>query len=229
MRAIIAAVPIIFLAGCASAPYFHTSITDPIQIERQQSIDHAECTQVSTGSVAVPQVNYQPVQSDTYRTRGTISGYNQSGGYETYNYSGTTRRTPSAANSFSQGFANGMNIGAAAQANRAIRDIYHGCMVSKGWTKDQAQIAVAKSSAKDDAEKKWSSTIEEFLATEASQPNAIDYRNSSFKMLLLDKTVKELANDPKNNDKTMLWFLVEADRIVKEEYSPERALLNRNK
>jgi hypothetical protein len=30
--------------------------------------------------------------------------------------------------------------------------------------------------------------------------------------------VKQLANDPGNGDKTMLWFLMEADRIITQRF-----------
>lgn len=74
------------------------------------------------------------------------------------------------------------------------------------------------------ADAKWRQTIDEFFKTQASLPNGIDYRKDEFKLMQFDAIVKQIASDPKNNDKTMLWFLVEADRIVKEHYSPERSL-----
>jgi len=215
------------VSGCATKQYFHTSITDPEKAERQKAIDHAYCTQAAAGSVPIPQIQTSPSSSESYRTSGTISAYNPDTGYTNYNYSGTTTRRQSAADSFSQGFANGMNIGSAIAASRAQSDIYHGCMVAKGWSEDKekATALARQRSEKKAAEDKWADTIDQFLRTEASRPGGIDYRKDSFKMMQLDTIVKQLANDPKNSDKTMLWFLVEADRIVKEHYSPERSLL----
>jgi outer membrane lipoprotein SlyB len=213
------------LSGCATKQYFHTSIADQEEAKRQRVIDDAYCTQVAMGSIDMPQVRHQP--SGSYRSSGTISGYNQDGGYSTYTYSGSTR--PSAADSFSSGFANGMNIGSAIAAGQARNKLHHACMLAKGWSEDEAKAvkSSARNQAADDADKKWRDTIAQFLDTEASRPNGIDYRNNSFKMLQLDAIVKELANDPKNEGKPMLWYLVEADRIVKEHYSPERSLSGR--
>lgn len=220
MRVIFFFLAAIALGGCATKQYFHTSLTDPAEIERRKVVDDAHCTRVALGSVDVPEVDYQP--SPSYRSSGTISGYNSDGSYSSYTYSGTTRQ--SAANSFSQGFANGMNIGAAIAARNAQEKIYHGCMVSKGWSDEPAMAGtrVVKRSEKDIAEAEWRTTIDQFLKMEAARPDGIDYARDELKMLQLDITVKQLANDPRNESKSMQWFLIEADRIVKEHYSPER-------
>lgn len=217
------------VGGCATKQYFHTSIADPEKAERQKAIDHAYCTQAAAGSVPIPQIQTTPSGRESHRSSGTISAYNPEAGHTNYTYSGTTTRRQSAADSFSQGFANGMNIGSAIAASRAQNDIYHGCMVVKGWSEDKekATALARQRSEKDAAKDKWSDTIDQFLKTEASRPGGIDYLKDDFKLMQLDTIVKQLANDPKNNDKTMLWFLVEADRIVKEHYSPERSWLGK--
>lgn len=69
-----------------------------------------------------------------------------------------------------------------------------------------------------EADKKWRETIDEFLRTEAVKQDGIDYRKDSDKMQMLDAVVKQLAKDPQNEDKTMLWFLMEADKIVKQRF-----------
>ncbi len=76
----------------------------------------------------------------------------------------------------------------------------------------------AKQALDASADAKWRETIDEFLKTEAIKPEGIDYRNDPEKMRLLDGMVKQLANDPVNSDKTMLWFLMEADRIIKQRF-----------
>ena len=234
MRQVAALALVALLSGCASTQYFHTSLTDPGQIAQRRAIDDAYCAQVAMGSAPVPQIVTQPASPSSYQASGTISGYSPNTGYSTYNYSGTVRPSNSAAHSFNQGFANGMNMGNAMAARRAQDTILHGCMVSRGWTDDPARAATVaatttpapqKLRAEDEARKKWLDTVQEFYATEALKPDGIDYRKDSFKQSQLDTVVKSLASDPKNEDKTMLWFLTEGDRIVKERYSPERFFL----
>jgi hypothetical protein len=213
------------LSGCATKQYFHTSIANQDDVERQRVIDDAYCTQAAMGLVEMPQIVHQP--SGSYRSSGTISGYNPSTGYSTYTYSGRTR--PSASDSFSAGFANGMNIGAAVAASKARDKLHHACMLAKGWTEDQAKAgeSAKRKQAESNAEQEWRATIDQFLTVAASQPGGIDYRKDDLKMHMLDTIVKQLANDTKNTGKPMLWFLVEADKIVREEYSPERQWLNK--
>lgn len=218
MKRIILVLAVLFVAGCATKPqYFHSSISEKDAVDRQMAIDDGYCSMASVGSAPIPQVNYQP-DAGTYRTRGTISGYDSSG-YNSYNYTATTRQSNSGANSFAQGFANGMNIGNAIAAQQAQEKIYHGCMLAKGWTTDPnaatAAAAAKKKQIIESAEKKWLDAIDEFMKTEASRPNGIDYRNSPADTALLDFHVKALANEDANKDKTMLWFLVEADQLVK--------------
>jgi hypothetical protein len=231
MRQAAALALVALLSGCASTQYFHTSLTDPGQIAQRRAIDDAYCAQVAMGSAPVPQIVTQPASPSSYQASGTISGYSPNTGYSTYNYSGTVRPSNSAANSFNQGFANGMNMGNAMAARRAQDTILHGCMVSRGWTDDPARAATVaattspspqKRSTEDEARKKWFDTIDEFYATEALKPGGIDYRKDSTKRLQLDTAVKSLANDPKNEDKTMLWFLTEADKIVKGMHGSQR-------
>lgn len=72
------------------------------------------------------------------------------------------------------------------------------------------------------ATEKWKATINEFIETEALKADGIDYRKSKEKMELLDSYVRLLANDNTNSNKTSLWFLMEADRLVKLKYQPEK-------
>lgn len=225
MKLLLIAMAAAAVSGCATKQYFHTSIANQEDVERQRVIDDAYCTQAAMGLVDMPQIVHQP--SGSYKSSGTISGYNPSTGFSSYSYSGVTR--PSAADSFSSGFANGMNLGNAIAAGQARNKLHHACMLAKGWSENEAKAAESAKRKQEEngAAKKWSDTIDQFLQTEASRPDGIDYRNDSFKMMQLDTIVKQLANDPKNEGKPMLWFLVEADRIIKEDFSPERTFFRK--
>lgn len=121
-KALIAAV-VILMAGCASKPQFsHSTITDPDQAARQMAIDDGACTATASGSAPVPQVQREGSR--------TITGTATSQNGETFAVTGTTKP----ASGFSSGFANGLNMRAAADAKAAQEKIYRGCMVAKGWT-----------------------------------------------------------------------------------------------
>lgn len=226
MKAPIALAFIALLTGCASTTYFHPRLASEGERAHQLAIDDARCTAVSVGAAPMPQVTYSAPQTG-YRVQGTIqnatpgAGYNS---YNSYNYSGTITPQGSAAGSFAQGFANGMNMGAAIEAGNARRKIHHGCMLNLGWTTEKPQAEVAKASpapapkTRTPEEEKWSNAIETFMDVEAASPGGIDYRSEPAKLNLLDITVKALANDPKNTDKSMSWFLIEANRLVKAAY-----------
>lgn len=214
---------IALLTGCASTTYFHPRHASEEERARQFEIDDARCTAVSFGAAPMPQVTYSAPQT-AYRVQGTIQGTTPGTDYNSYNYSGTIRPQGSAAGSFAQGFANGMNMGAAVAAGNARRKIHHGCMMNLGWTTEKPQAEVAKASpapapkTRTPEEEKWSQAIDTFMDVEAASPGGIDYRNEPAKLQLLDVTVKALANDPKNSDKSMSWFLIEANRLVKAAY-----------
>ena len=214
------------VGGCATRQYFHTEISDPEKADRQRAIDHAYCSKAAVGSVPIPEPQARRAEPESYRASGTINSYNPSTGYTNHSYSGTVTRRQSAGESFSQGYASGSELGSAIAAIKIQRDIYHGCMIAKGWSEDRETASLTARQNNDErlAKEKWAETIDQFIRTEASRPGGIDYRKDEFKLMQLDAIVKQIASDPKNNDKTMLWFLVEADRIVKEHYSPERAL-----
>jgi hypothetical protein len=123
-KSLIAILAIALIAGCAAKPqYTNTAITDPAQASRQMAIDDGECTRIVMSGAPVPQVQQSGVGGRT--VSGTVTD-----GLKTYNYSGISTPT----NSFSSGFANGMNMRAAADAKAAQHKIYNGCMLSKGWT-----------------------------------------------------------------------------------------------
>ena len=91
----------------------------------------------------------------------------------------------------------------------------------KWWEKDP--VAPTKGQLTDEkaAREKWNATIEAFLKTEAARPGGTNYRKDQLKLKALDKYVRELGNDPKNQDKPMLWFLTEAHKKVLAEQPPQ--------
>jgi hypothetical protein len=122
-KSLIAILAIALIAGCAAKPqYTNTAITDPAQA------DDGECTRIAMSGVPVPQVQQSGAGGRT--VSGTVTD-----GLKTYNYSGISTPT----NSFSSGFANGMNMRAAADAKAAQQKIYNGCMLSKGWASSPPQ------------------------------------------------------------------------------------------
>lgn len=58
---------------------------------------------------------------------------------------------------------------------------------------------------------KWQANVDAFLAQEA---NAM-YSQDKIKYIALNETVKSLARDPKNSNKSEVWLLKEADRLVR--------------
>lgn len=64
------------------------------------------------------------------------------------------------------------------------------------------------------AEQKWNWEVDNFMETMKEQ--GVDYRANKLLNAALDTAVKELANDPKNNDKSGKWFLNEAHKQVAE-------------
>jgi len=65
------------------------------------------------------------------------------------------------------------------------------------------------------AEQVWLNTVGNFLTQTASTPGGIDYRTDTEKSADLDEFVKSLAAKPANADKSMEWFLTEANKRVR--------------
>lgn len=65
------------------------------------------------------------------------------------------------------------------------------------------------------AEQQWQANVDSFLTRAAKEDGGIDYRADQAKAADLDQFVKVLASRADNSDKSMEWFLVEADRRVK--------------
>lgn len=217
MKKIIVVILSLMLWGCASKQYFHAHITEPLVLENQKAIDTGLCKQVSAGTVPMPRSNYQ-LPNSSYSHSGTLTD-----GLKTYNYSGSSYSSGSSA--FASGFAMGANIGETMEASSQREVIFDGCMRSKGWADSKEKAAALKSSvpqpkkqAAQDSDQQWQDTVKLFLDAEEALPGSFNYRTNAFNLEVLDLMVKDLANKPANQDKPMLWFLVEADRIVKEAY-----------
>lgn len=65
------------------------------------------------------------------------------------------------------------------------------------------------------AAQQWQNTVNSFLSDVSKE---VDYKNDADKAADLDQFVKVLANNPKNSDKPMDWFLSEAHKRVKALY-----------
>lgn len=221
------------LSGCATAPSYHNpNIVDPIAAKRQFDIDDGYCTGVSSGSVPMPMVRTYVPGQQAYTINGTGSMFTPGVGTSSYGYQARVTPVPNPGAAFATGMANGMNMGIAMRAAQDRQRVYHGCMVSLGWSNDPEVLAAAskpKAPAKEPAgqdvdEERWRQAIETFLDMEAASPGGIDYRKDPAKMDLLDATVRALGRDPRHQDKSMSWFLMEANRMVKTAYGQANLL-----
>ncbi len=130
---LLSALVLMSLSGCA-VKYYNPNMPNESDRNRQFAIDDGYCTQVADGSVPMPEVRYYQPQQTYYTMNATTTSYNSRTGYTTYNTTGSVNSYQSPANSFTNGFANGMNIGAAIAASENRKKVYHGCMISLGWT-----------------------------------------------------------------------------------------------
>lgn len=191
----------------------------------------AECESYAAGRTPMPtMMGYMPEPAPTsYHTTGTYTSYGNYGSFQ-----GTTV----ASGGFASGYAAGANMGAnianayalsAAHARQA--ELTTACMRTLGWIDTStpegqkkfkqavAAQAAAERPAADQSQasmgrEKWIATINAFVEAEAARPGGIDYRTDMAKQEALDKYVKQLANDPANDDRSMAWFLIEAHKIV---------------
>lgn len=106
----------------------------PSLIKTQFAIDNGYCISAAYGAVSVPQVRiYSDEHQGPYYFNGTATSYNPYTGYTNTQYNGQVYSPSSGSNPFVTGMANGMNIREAAEAERARKSIYAGCMTSLGW------------------------------------------------------------------------------------------------
>lgn len=130
MRFAIVTLSLLFIAGCASSTYYNPYIDSDPQRKTQFSIDDGYCTSVSVGAVPMPEVRHYDSGARTY----TFNANLYQPGAPTSNISGYGTVSPSPADAFSSGFANGAAIGGAIRASMDRDTVYNGCMTSLGWT-----------------------------------------------------------------------------------------------
>ncbi|CAN7347364.1 hypothetical protein LJR074_001990 [Acidovorax sp. LjRoot74] len=165
----------------------------------------------------------------SYTTRGTYSQYGSQG-----TFNATTTANPGFASNFASGYNSGAALGdaiASIQYQKRIAEVTTACMRTQGWIdtstpegqaqfKQGADARIAKTTANQQSEARqkasdqWGAVVKAFLDFEAASPGGIDYRKDPVKYAALDKYVKQLANDPKNNPENMAWFLIEAHKMV---------------
>lgn len=149
---------------------------DPIAEKRQFTIDDGYCSSAAGGSVPIPQVRVYSAGQTSYKVQGAGSFTRADGSMAPYSYQSRITPTLSPGAAFTQGFANGMNIGAAANAKAQQRKAYAGCMTALGWASSpeeheylRAQIA-RKSNEKADAVQVVIDSIPELAAWQANDP-----------------------------------------------------------
>jgi len=127
------------LSGCATNWYSNKFATEDAK-SRQLKIDTGYCEGVSYGVMPLPEARiYTPGQT-SYNVSGTGSGYDSSGNYSNYQYSGTIQPRTSGAEQFASGFANGYAAVAQIAATNARTRVYTSCMLRLGWS-DKPLIA----------------------------------------------------------------------------------------
>lgn len=210
----------LILGGCATKQYYHPHISNQAEAERARIIDLAECKQLASSGFTNPAMMPLPQDHPSYQVQGNVSGFNASGEYENYTYRSTV--TPTNTNSISSSFASGHNIGAQMAVAKDRKDFTHACMLKRGWTESEQQAQAIRTSIekqpKNNAADEWEQTVNRFLIMQMPLAGDIDYINDEEKYKTLDAYVKALASDEKNNDKPMIWFLEEADKMVKIKY-----------
>lgn len=226
MRYAISAMVLAVLSGCAStAKWQHPARAGDGHDGATMAL--AECESYAAGRTPMPKLQaYMPAPAPTaYNTTGTISSY---GNVSTFQ--GTT--TPSGG--LASGYATGANMGAnianayaVSAARQREAELTGACMRTQGWIdtstpegQEKFRVASAQRQApkgqatEQSATREWATAVSTFLDTEAARPGGIDYRADAVKQAALDRYVKELANDPKNDHQKMSWFLIEAHKRV---------------
>lgn len=144
-KALLLVIIVASLSGCHHAvTYYNPQIEDGAFLQRQFTIDDGYCTSAAAGSVPIPQVRIYTPPPNNYSFSGQATTYNPYSGYSTTTYQGTAHSYPTSG--FAQGFANGMNIGAAMAARKKQDRVYHACMVALGWTTNKGEVESLRAS-----------------------------------------------------------------------------------
>lgn|GEM_PF-3006083 len=187
----------------------------------------ADCESYAAGRTPMPKLQgYMPVPAPT--------SYNTTGTYTNYGSYGSFQGTTTANSGFASGYASGANMGANianAYALSAARDkeekLTAACMRTLGWIDTSSpeglakfkqatsQLSQAKAAPeKSDSADKWKTEVQTFIEVEAARPGGIDYRKDKEAQELFDKYLKQIASDPKSNNQSGTWLLIESHKQV---------------
>lgn len=131
----------LFLSAC-STTYYNPNIQNQDVLERQRIIDEGVCTRVSVGAVPMPSVRHYPSNNQNYNISGKVQTRYSNGLTSNSSYSSNISSYPNAGEAFSNGLANGANVGMALRAQREKDKIYKGCMYNLGWTTTKPKQAI---------------------------------------------------------------------------------------
>lgn len=100
----------------------------------------------------------------------------------------------------------------------SLKALMDGELSPEDYAAQQAKYLTARDTLRDDKafETKWQTEVHNFRAT--ASRDGVDYFNNQDHVDALDSWVKQLANNPRHNDKEPAWFLKEAHKKVMIEY-----------
>lgn len=203
----------------------------------------AECEAWARGTAPAPiPPAYMPVPAPTsYLTRGTYSQYGSTGTFQA-----TTRSRSSFDSQFASGYNSGAALGSALASivnENKVTERAEACMREMGWVDTSTPEGVKKlevattafqekqrqrelqnavksqeTQQQKQAKERWFAAIQTFIEIEASRPDGINYLSNSAQLNALDTYVKMLANRNANEGKSMSWFLIEANKLVRKDY-----------
>jgi hypothetical protein len=196
---------VLVLAGCATkSNWTNPFLDDPVAVKRQFTIDDGYCMRAASGSVPIPQARVYTEGQASY----AVSGFTRSPTGQTSSFSGRAVSTPSPGAAFTQGLANGMNMGAVFNARASQQRAYDGCMTALGWASSPEEAELMRKSREREKQVKadniqvFIDAIPELARWQASDPKrwqqavAIDkdlLRNPAFSHLTTHERLLEVA------------------------------------
>lgn len=120
-----------FLVGCTTS-WRHPSIVTQAQHDYYFTIHKGYCTQMMAGAISPPSAPILTQPQPSYSYQGTVNQYGAPPAY----YSGYAAPVANPGASFATGVANGLAIGAYANAKKEREAIFDGCMTQLGWIKE---------------------------------------------------------------------------------------------
>lgn len=208
------------IGGCANTSNWQHPL-QPAGSADEATLALAECQRYAAGTGPAPTPKMDVPAATSFTTRGTYTQYGSNG-----TFSATTTARQSGQANFATGYNAGASIGDAfaeiAHQNR-VKEVTAACMRKQGWIDTKSpegeelfKQALASTSSRNTASTNapWVAAINTFVQAEAARPGGVDYRKDKRMQSQLDKYVKQLANDPKNDQQSMVWFLSEAHKNV---------------